>query len=144
MDVEDAVQELIQKHKFKPGEKYTLERIKEIDGKNGGTLEIKEKVHTRTFQLERDPDFGTGLYDLKDEDDFKRFFEENYGNLDNGKYLVRKKLGNDGWSYFLKLRLENGKVVNWWKKSKATNPRQNSSTYYAFPEYFNLREDLGV
>ena len=145
MDIEDAVQQIIDKYNFTPGKKYSLYRLKDVEGKNGGTLEVPNKVHTRTFQLERDPAYGTGLYDLEDKDDFIQYFEENYGNLPNGKYTAgTSRGGNDGMAYFFRLRLENGEVVNWWKKSIARNSRQNSSTYYVLQEYFNLREELGV
>jgi hypothetical protein len=145
LDVEDAVQELIEKKHFYPEEKYELFKIKKIDGKNGGTLELKKKYKPiRNIHLPRSPVKGTSIYDLRDQDDFEQYFEKEFGNLPNGIYTARKNLGNDGWTYLFRLRLENGKVVNWWKKSKATNPRQNSSTYYALPYYFQLREDLGV
>jgi hypothetical protein len=145
VDIEDAVQQIIEKHNFIPGKTYNLYRLKEINGKNGGTLEVPKTVHTRTFQLERDPNFGTGLHDLKDKDDFISYFEENYGKLPNGKYAAgTSRGGNDGMAYFFRLRLENGEVVKWWAKSKAKNTRQNSSTYYVLPDYFRIREELGV
>jgi len=145
LDIEDAVQKLIQKRNFKPGKKYTLERIHEIDGRNGGTLRNYEKIHTRTVQLERDPHYGTGLYDLKDEDDFTQFFEENYGNMPNGRYTARtSRGGNDGMTTLFELRLENGEAVNWWKKSQPPTKYHYSSRYFAFPLYFKIREDLGV
>jgi hypothetical protein len=143
---EKAVQELIKKYNFKPGKKYTLEKITTTDGRNGGTLRNYKKLPTRTFQLTRDaPLEETGLYDLEDPDDFKTFFEKNYGTLDNGVYTVRtSRGGNDGMATFFELRLENGKVVNWWKKSKGNKDQGYSSEYHGFQHYFNKREELGV
>jgi hypothetical protein len=146
MDAEHVVQQLINDYNFKPGKRYTLERYEDGEGNNGGTIEEYEKLPTRTFQLKRDPPLETGLYDLEDEDDFKRFFEKNYGNLPNGKYTVRtSRGGNDGFATFFRLRLENGEVVDWWKKSQANNPREGyNSTYFAFPYYFNKRKKEDV
>jgi len=146
LNPEEAVQQIRQRDNFKPGKKYHLKKVEEKEGRNGGTLEDHEELPTRTFQLKRDPPLETGLYDLEDDDDFKRFFEKNYGNLDNGVYkVITSRGGNDGIATFFKLRLENGKVVKWWKKSQANNPYEGySSTYYTFPYYFKTREDLGV
>lgn len=146
MDPEQAVQDLINKYNFKPRKKYALYTITEIEGKNGGTLLNKKKYRPRrNLHLPREPVKGLSIYDLKDQDDFKHYFQKQFGKLPNGVYsAMTSKGGNNGFAWLFKLRLENGEVVNWWKKSKATNPRQNSSTYYAFPHYFNLREELGV
>jgi len=146
LNPETAVQELIRKHKIELGKKYKLHKVQETEAKNGGT-NFKNQVYQpiRTIKLERNPVQGTGIYDLEDQDDFKRFFENNYGNLPNGIYTAMTGLGRGkGFSWFFLLRLENGKVVEWWEKSKGTNPRGHSSTYYALQYYFNKREELGV
>jgi len=146
MDIEDALQLFIDNRNFKPGKKYALYTITEIDGKNGGTLLNKQKYRPRrNLYLPRDPVKGTSIYDLKDQDDFEHYFEKQFGNLPNGVYAaMTSRGGNDGWAWLFKLRLENGEVDKWWKKSQPENTRQNSSTYYGFPYYFNLREELGV
>jgi hypothetical protein len=146
VDEEQAVQELVDKYNFQPEKKYRLQRIQEVNGKNGGTLWNNKKYKPiRNIHLPRNPVKGRSIYDLHDQDDFKQYFEEEFGNLPNGLYTaMTSKGGNDGFAWLFLLRLENGNVVNWWKKSKATNPRQHSSTYYALPYYFQLREELGV
>jgi len=145
LNPEQALQQIISRDNFKPGKKYTLEKFTEEEGRNGGTRRSYEKLPTRTFQLKRDPPLKTGLYDLEDEDDFKRFFEEKYGTLPNGKYTVRtSRGGNDGFATFFELRLENGEVEEWWKKSTGNKDQGRSARYFAFPYYFKMREDLGI
>jgi len=143
---EHAVQKLIDKYNFKPDKKYELEKITEVDGKNGGTLWNKSKYKpVRTVHLPRNPVKGTSIYDLRDKDDFKQYFENRFGDLPNGLYTTTfGQGGNNPITWLFLVRLENGKVVDWRKKSKATNTRQNSSTYYALEEYFQIREELGV
>ena len=147
MEAEQAVQELVEKYNFDPSGKYRIERIEEKSGRNSGTIWKRTKYKpARHIHLPRNPVKGTSIYKLEDQDDFKRYFEDQFGNLPNGVYTATySRGGNNGFAWLFWLRLENGKVVNWRKKSKATNKYEGySSTYFVLPQYFRLREELGV
>lgn len=146
MDLEDAVQRLVDNYNFRPGRKYELQIIRDRD-KNGGTLWDRETyIPIRTIELPRNPPSGyTSIYDLRDRKDFFQYFENRFPDLPDGRYTaLTSRGGNDGFAWFFLLEYRGGEVTEWWKKSKATNTRQNSSSYFALPDYFRIREDWGV
>ncbi|MCU4754509.1 hypothetical protein OB919_21490 [Halobacteria archaeon AArc-curdl1] len=143
---EDAVQHLIKNHNFKPGQKYKLKKIKEIETKTGGTIWNTKDVNPAAhIKLPRDPTTGWSIYDLRSKKDFSRYFEEQFQDFPDGKYAAYTQRGGDkGFGWFFVLDYRNNEVVNWYKKSKATNTREYSSSYYAFPDYFRIRQDWNV
>jgi hypothetical protein len=137
------LREIKKRYNFWPERKYSLYEI--IEHKKDSKLWTPKKyVPERTYQLPRDPIAGWSIYDIKDQRDFFRFFEETFENLPDGRYAGRtSRGGNKGWGWFFVLRYESGRVKNWTKKSKGKEYGQSSS-YYAFQEYINMRDELGV
>lgn len=143
---EDAVQHLIKNHNFHPSRRYKLKRINVTETKTGGKLWNKKTVKPAAhIQLPRDPATGWSIYDLRSKKDFSRYFEEQFQDFPDGKYTAFAQRGGDkGFAWLFVLDYRNNQVVKWYKKSRATNTRQNSSSYYAFPDYFRIRQDWGV
>ncbi|MFU1780272.1 hypothetical protein ACM16X_02700 [Haloarcula japonica] len=148
MDADDALRKIERQYNFKPGRKYPLYKVTDKRGRNGGTVLSKEKVQPRReIQLERNPPSGyTSIYDLKDKKDFFQYFENRFPDLPDGRYTaITSRGGNKGFAWFFLLEYRNGRVTDWTKKSKATNPREGyRSSYYALPKYFRLREEMNV
>jgi hypothetical protein len=150
VNAEEAVQKIINQYNFKPDKEdgYTLYTVTEKEGRNGGTILSKEKYQPRrTIKLPRNPPSGyTSIYDLKEKKDFFQYFENRFPNLPDGRYTaITSRGGNKGFAWLFLLEYHNGKVSNWIKKSKASNPREGyRSSYYALPKYFRLRDELDV
>jgi len=165
MDVDDLIDTLKTKYNFHPSRSrrdpiskdyYYLYKLSRNEKDDGRVLIDKQKIKpSRTINLPRNPEIGPSIYDIKTRKDFNQYFENEFGDLDDGEYAVLiNRGGNKGFTWLFWINLQNGKITshdNWGSKHKghkqysnATNSRQNSSTQFALEWFLDQRENLGI
>lgn len=164
MDIDDAVQHLIDNYYFKPEQKYKLkirvqhdsnaaQSVKRVNPEfldKPGNSRLGRDTHWENYQpiqyihLPRNPTPGyTSIYDLETKRDFFRYFEDKFSGLPDGVYSAMISKGRKGFAWLFVLEYRDGEVV-WWKQKSNGNQYENSSSYLGFPKYFKLRDDWNV
>jgi hypothetical protein len=160
-DRKQAIDKILSKLKkdynFRPERKYRLQRRKPRNDegsdkfqkkstheKLGMDTEWKRVRPARYLELPREPHVGKSIYEIRNKNSFTRYFENQFGDLPDGVYTALTSTGRGGdFIWLFVLQLEQGEVT-WWKKKSNGTPYRNSSTYFCFPKYFQMRDDLYV
>ncbi len=145
IDLNDILRHLQRKYNFRPDKKYRLKEVKK-NPSNPNLWITPNYRPPRHVHLPRDPVKGWSIKDLYNKQDFFDYFQDEFGNLPDGRYAVsHPRGGNKGFRWYFIVELRDGLVTgNEWKDKSNALEYGRSSDYWMFQEYFNLRQEHGV